>query len=469
MDGKTALVVDDDGVWRRILSDILEENGFKVYHAKDGLEAITKAYKYKPDVLVVDYFIPKVNGGHVVRILRRDPVFKNAGIAIISFGDEYVNEYWAKEYGADLFLMKKDGIEEIKRRLSNFLMLGFHSEKEATQEVKRDFVEMILGMMDEDLRRETVNRDILELLEYIDDEEYVMRKLESIFNKFADYDAFYSVIFSLTAGRLFILPVKRFTVSEPTTLRDMMMKLVRKPLTPAEWHYYGNFKVEEGEPVSIDLYFPVSFGGKEYGLVAFSGISKEGRKNLISLYKDISGSLGLLFRTLNHFFDYKVAATEDALTGLMLKSSILKKLSEMLSLAKRGNITFSVVMMDIDDFKKINDTYGHVTGDKVLKEIGSIIKSSIRETDHAGRYGGEEFLLILSGCDEQKGAEVVERLLDRIRKHDWKSIGVEKVTMSAGIAQYREGVSAIELVEMADSALYRAKRSGKDRVVRYGG
>lgn len=465
---RVALVIDDDGVWRRILSDILEENGFVVYQAVDGIEGITKAYRYKPDVLIVDYFIPKINGGHVIRLLRKDPVFKEAGMALITFGDEFVNEYWAKEYGADLFLMKKDGVEKIKKILSNFLLINFRSKKDIPPEVRRDFIELLLETMDEDLRKESVNREILELLEYSEDEEYVMRKIESIFEKFVEYDAFYSMILSIAGGRLYILPTRRFTISEPTTLRDIMLKLVKKPITPAEWHYYGRFRVEEGEPVSIDIHFPIRFKGKDIGLIAFSGV-KGDKKNLISLYKDISRSLGLLFSILNHIFEYRTAATEDALTGLLLKAPFLKKLTDTLRLAERERLMFSVAMMDIDDFKKVNDTYGHVTGDRVLREIGRIIKSSIREIDVAGRYGGEEFSIILMGCDEREGKNVIERVLENVRKNDWKSVGVDKITMSAGVAQFEKGISAIELIERADSALYRAKRNGKDRVEVYGG
>ena len=468
MEDRVALVVEDDPIWRRILSDILSEHKLKVYQAADGLQGITKAYKYKPDILVIDHFLPKINGGHIIRMLRKDSIFENAGMVLISFSDEYVNEFWAKEYGADLFLTKKNGVDEIKKRLSNFLILDFRSKKDSTKEIKRDFLEELLNMMDEDLRKETINKEILELLEYVDDEEYVMRKLESIFHKFSDYGAFYSMILSLTAGRLYILPVKRYTISKPESLKDMMIKLIKKPITPVKWHYYGNFMVEEGEPVSVDLYFPVSMKGEEIGMLAFSDVEPESRRSLITLQKDISQSVGMLFSVLNRVYDYKTAATEDSLTGLLLKASILRKLSETLSLAKRGSLKLAISMLDIDDFKKVNDTYGHVTGDKVLKEVGRIIKESIRETDYAGRYGGEEFLIIFTGCDANCAKDVVDRLLNNIRENDWKKVGVERITMSAGIAEYKEGVSIIELVEMADSALYKAKRSGKDHAEIYG-
>ncbi len=467
MERRVSLVIEDDPLWRRILSDIISEAGLKVYQAADGFEGITKAYRYKPDILVVDYFLPKINGGHIIKMLRKDPIFESTGMILISFNEEYVNEFWAQEYGADLFLMKREGVDEIKNRLNNFLILDFRSKREATKELKRGFLEELLKTLDEDLRKETINRGILELLEYVDDEEYVMRKLESIFRKFSDYKAFYSMVFSLTAGRLYIFPVKSYVTPEPVSIKETLLKLVRKPLTPAEWRYYGNFKANPGEPFSIDLYLPVMVR-EEVGMLAFTGIDPDSRGSLLGLFKDITQSLGMLFNVLNRVYDYKVAATEDSLTGLLLKTPILKKLSEILSMAKRGVMKLSVSMLDIDDFKKVNDTYGHVTGDKVLKEIGSIIRDSIRETDFAGRYGGEEFLVVLVGCDSEKAKEVVERLLSRVRKNNWKNLGVGKITMSAGIAEYREGVSVIELVEMADKALYKAKRSGKDRVEIYG-
>jgi len=126
-------------------------------------------------------------------------------------------------------------------------------------------------------------------------------------------------------------------------------------------------------------------------------------------------------------------------------------------------------MMDIDDFKKVNDTYGHVTGDEVLKRVGKIISSTIRDTDLAGRYGGEEFLILMPATEIDAAKKAIERVLENIRNYNWKELGIEKVTMSAGVAQAVPGKSVTELIEMADKALYQAKRSGKDRCVAYGG
>ncbi|MCD6450023.1 MAG: response regulator, partial [Thermotogaceae bacterium] len=132
---QTALVVDDDVFWKGVFRDYLEEKGFRVYTACDGFGGLSKAIRYKPDVIIVDYLLPRVDGSYVVRLLRSSEVFKNAGIVLTSFTEDIVNEYWAKEFGADIFIKKSEGVETVKRKLGNFLILNFESDKSKTVEI----------------------------------------------------------------------------------------------------------------------------------------------------------------------------------------------------------------------------------------------------------------------------------------------------------------------------------------------
>ena len=116
----------------------------------------------------------------------------------------------------------------------------------------------------------------------------------------------------------------------------------------------------------------------------------------------------------------------------------------------------SVAMFDMDDFKKINDTKGHVYGDKVLFEVAAILDGSIRDSDLAGRYGGEEFMVIFSDADAQKAAGIAERIRASIEK---KFIGEDlKITVSGGIKQY-QGEELTDLIKAADENLYKAKNN----------
>ena len=160
-------------------------------------------------------------------------------------------------------------------------------------------------------------------------------------------------------------------------------------------------------------------------------------------------------------------AQHDRLTGIFNHVEILNILEKELDRAGRQNGNLAVIMGDLDHFKKVNDTYGHVAGDAVLVEVAARMKNNIRLYDSAGRYGGEEFLLVLPGCTTDEVMIIAHRILESISKDPvmFNNIPI-KVTISLGVAVNRVGeiVATTELVQLADTALYRAKQNGRNRV-----
>jgi two-component system cell cycle response regulator len=158
-------------------------------------------------------------------------------------------------------------------------------------------------------------------------------------------------------------------------------------------------------------------------------------------------------------------ATHDHLTGLWNRGMIVEQLEREVERAQRENHRLAIVMGDVDHFKSVNDTYGHAAGDVVLKDVAQRMASIKRKYDYIGRYGGEEFLLILPGCDLQQAVPVAERLRRIVSSE--VSIGPIKwpVTISLGVASYWDMESdAAALMAAADEALYRAKAKGRNRV-----
>jgi len=157
----------------------------------------------------------------------------------------------------------------------------------------------------------------------------------------------------------------------------------------------------------------------------------------------------------------------DPLTGLYNRAHFGEQLEEKLDSADRHNQPVSLVMVDIDHFKQVNDTYGHQAGDAVLRQVGQVLLGGVRQVDLAGRYGGEEFALILPETDLPGALRLAARLramleTTPVELPDGKTL---TVTASFGVALRDELLSADELVAVADEALYAAKRAGKNRVM----
>ena len=161
----------------------------------------------------------------------------------------------------------------------------------------------------------------------------------------------------------------------------------------------------------------------------------------------------------------------DGLTGLFNHRHMHELLQEEFERSGRTGEPLSVVMFDLDRFKQVNDTHGHQAGDRVLQELADILRETAREIDKLGRYGGEEFMVILPGSDAEAGRTFAERVRENVEKQqfDIHADHALHMTISAGVATYPadDADGPRRLVHFADQALYSAKNNGRNRVVRY--
>ncbi|MBU1231608.1 MAG: GGDEF domain-containing protein [Proteobacteria bacterium] len=157
-------------------------------------------------------------------------------------------------------------------------------------------------------------------------------------------------------------------------------------------------------------------------------------------------------------------STQDPLTGLVNRRYFIEAFAEEVARTLRQNIPLSVVFLDLDFFKNINDTHGHRMGDTVLKEISHYVQRQCRPFDTIARWGGEEFIILLPANDEKEAVACAERIRRGIAAGVSKKIPFP-VTISAGVARYEAGDSLQTLTDRADQALYKAKQSGRNKVV----
>lgn len=152
----------------------------------------------------------------------------------------------------------------------------------------------------------------------------------------------------------------------------------------------------------------------------------------------------------------------DKLTGLANRRKLDEVIESEIQRAQRFDHRLGVIMLDLDHFKQVNDTYGHQVGDKVLAELGELLRSQLRETDVAGRWGGEEFLVICPHTDESGVMTVAEKIWQALQVHSFPGAG--RTTASLGVTSFRDGDEARNMIARADMALYSAKRNGRNRV-----
>ena len=214
------------------------------------------------------------------------------------------------------------------------------------------------------------------------------------------------------------------------------------------------------------MVFPLKGKRKKIGYLAIEGLRPEDKDKFTILAQQFA----LALRRVQLYAEIEKVAITDSLTELYTRRYAMDRLREELKRASLQKIPMSFLMLDVDFFKRLNDEHGHLTGDQVLREIGRIIQNNIREIDIAGRYGGEEFCVILPDTDQEGAYYAAERMRVAAEKTSIKAYDTKvKVTVSVGTATFPDdGAGMEEIIDKADWALYRAKKQGRNRVCSFG-
>ena len=210
------------------------------------------------------------------------------------------------------------------------------------------------------------------------------------------------------------------------------------------------------------MLFPLRTKKMVLGEIAYKGLNDQDEETFTVL----AHQFALALRRIRLYHDVESMAITDALTHMHTRRHLNERFEEEFGRARSKKLPLSLLMIDVDHFKKVNDQHGHLTGDMVLREVARVIAAQIREIDIAGRYGGEEFCVILPDTDKAGALVVAERIRTAI--HDQKVKAYDSmlaVTTSIGVAAFPEDAMQMEeLLDKSDWALYRAKKSGRNRV-----
>jgi diguanylate cyclase (GGDEF)-like protein len=225
--------------------------------------------------------------------------------------------------------------------------------------------------------------------------------------------------------------------------------------TETELSQYSNYTV-----------LPLTVNGKIKGYLAYYSIDTEDKSKFTILYQQFL--LGMKRAFL--YQEVQELTLTDTLTQAFNRRYFLEKVNEELKRSIKFELKFSFLMVDIDNFKRLNDNYGHLVGDAVLREATKTIKENLRQIDFIGRYGGEELSIILPETDKNEASFAAGRIREAIESRHFLVYDEDlRVTISIGVATFPDdGSSLPELIERSDAALYKAKQSGRNRVCIFG-
>lgn len=249
---------------------------------------------------------------------------------------------------------------------------------------------------------------------------------------------------------------------------NILRNKLKETIVYEECHWLNPDSDELKELKKRDDYFLFPLKGKKalLGYLAIKGVSLDDKESIVILAHQFA--LGL--QRINLYQEIEKLAITDSLTGVYTRRYIMEYFKEELERSRAKKIHLSFLMIDVDYFKRFNDRFGHLTGDRILRGVAENISESIREIDIVGRYGGEEFCVILPETDREGAYYVAERIRSSMEKIPIKAYETTvRTTVSIGIVTFPEDAQKISgLIDKADWALYRAKKMGRNTSCAFG-
>ena len=448
------LIVDDEPFNVKLLRAVLSPEPYHILSASSGEEALQKVGEQAPDLILLDIMMPGMDGYEVTKSLKSNPNTRDIPIILVTALDGAENKIKGLEAGADEFLNKPVDKAEIKARVKSLLRLKRYQEQLKARVYSEAHLTLPHGQ--EGLTNEKTSLPSVLLVE--DDEKDSHLLLAQLYGQ--PYD-----IKCVRSGEEALSLVQRERVD--LILLDLLLPgmdgfAVTKRLK----------EVEETSNIQIvaitslrDLESRINgieLGVDDYLVKPINVHELKVRLSVLIKKKAYLDKLCSGYRSAVR------SAITDKLTGLYNYAYFTIFLENEIKRAMRHDHALTLIMLDLDDFKRHNDDLGHLAGDQILKEFGLLISETVREIDLCSRYGGEEFVIVLPYTSLKLAMVTAERLRQTIATHSFlftDAKGPRSITASMGVASYpSHGASVEELIRKADEALYDAKRKGKNCV-----
>ncbi|PJT37822.1 PleD family two-component system response regulator [Ochrobactrum sp. 23A/997/2015] len=452
------LVVDDVDSNVKLLEARLLSEYYEVVTAHSGPEAIKICLGGQIDVVLLDILMPDMDGFEVCRRLKDDPRTSNIPVVIVTSLDGAEDKIRGLEAGADDFLFKPVSDLQLMSRVKSLARLKLVSDElfQRTGTVADAEVETLLASK---MGGNYADKDEVARILIVDEDELAAARLRLILGETyrvdVASDANTALIRAIDTDYDSIVVSANFTYYDPLRLCSQLRTIERTRLVPI----ILVVREDEGALVVRAL----ELGVNDYlmrpleKLELFARLRTQIKRKC---YND------LLRQSLNRTI---TMAVTDSLTGLHNRRYLDTHMPVLLTRAMGRERPLSVIMLDFDHFKRINDQFGHDAGDDVLREFAARLRKNIRGMDLLCRYGGEEFVVVLPDSDVEAARAVAERIRTAVSEAPFSvANGKHKVnlTVSMGIAGLRLiGDSAEALFSRTDAALYQAKKGGRNRIV----
>ena len=473
---KKVLIIDDSITQLSSLKIFFKRADFEVETAQDGVDGFLKVYSTTPDLIISDVLMPHLGGFQLCRLLKSNPETKQIPIIMLTVLDKKLDKFWASQSGANRFIQKdsdfKNIIQIAEEIIKEFPVTQRYKDTLKTFEFDEEgIIPQINKILDDALMKSTITNEFRDLTDYTSDDKVIADKILKILSTIIEYEAACIYFHSpdRTAKKRLIFDTQNCTLKDGVFL-DIWRQVLPDCLEDFEIETSSNNNgenlVESADEFQSRKEFDFYYENNLIGKVCFYS-TQNVEWNKLKFMPTAKSELDLYLRLKYLYVKTCYLSITDELTKLYTRRHLDSVLTQEFERAKRYGTIISVAMADIDNFKKINDKFGHQAGDYVLREISKIFTDTLRKTDFVYRYGGEEICILMPETCIQNVIMPLERIRKNIENktfiHNDQKIDV---TISIGATTYSKDMrTPSDLIEKSDVALYKAKKSGKNKVV----
>ena len=451
------LLVDDSASTRELISQRLAERGYEVTGASDPLVAAEMAMNSPPDFVVTDLWMPGVSGVQLCRLLRSEPRTAHVPVILITSESHRRSRFWAKTAGAAAYVAKED-LHSLYATLERLAAESPPVALEPTRPASRTPMHhRLFQRLDAALFESVVAGEVRALAHDEGEAESVFRGLARLCSEVTAYR--WLAVHVHSPPRLFIHVQRSERLAAEVEVRAALD-------VPAD---VDVSVICDDRPVTGRASTPITAevrgAAKVMGTIALGpnprGASRDDR-DLVSM---VAAELGGPLRIVALVEQSRRLAMSDPLTGLLNRRAFTDLMTRSLASLERYGEPVSLLLLDVDHFKQVNDAHGHDAGDAVLITIADVLRRLARETDFVARWGGEEFVVGLAHTGIPASLTPAERVRRAIIEQPFALPGGGEisVTSSIGIASAMPGERLDTLVARADQAMYLAKARGRNR------
>jgi two-component system, cell cycle response regulator len=461
------LVVDDTSLVRRTVQRILSEHGHEVETAASGEEAFERCLNEPFDLVVSDVTMGALSGVQLCRLLRSDPATEGMPVILLTAADDPRSRFWGRRAGADEYIAKEAMAQALVPAVERLLTerTADRAERSAERRPGADPMRRLSEVLDAHLFDALIVAETQDLLDCLDDRSELARRVAALLGEVTRF-SYLTLRLGGPSGPSCLVQARDGWPEEPSASDLQALGIDPGAMAHVDLWIEGP-PLSQGQPLvpGERAEFAIEARGERLGeIVAFGGVRHLGAEDRHT-FGLVASSLSVLVHSLFLMEETDRLARTDPLTGLANRRTLGERLEHELKVCQRSGDPLTVALCDVDHFKRINDRFGHGVGDAALCQIGRLLEQGVRSVDLVGRWGGEEFLVLLPGATRDLGAMVAERLRASVASCAFGDVAPEQVTVSLGVASHRNDEPLHALLERADAALYRAKEEGRNRVV----